>query len=369
VIRSFGARPLLSSLVMAFALMAADTHGGFTIQAPTVTEILERYSRGESVDEALTPYLQTSAAVRGFLRDLERQAPTIAAPLVAAFALHAANLAFEHTPLEFHRGDSAYALAILEVGCGTLRRASKSPTDFEVRWQVLAADLITSSTRRKGGSAETFNMDHLASAYGRHFEHVLGRHRSDPQLALSWARHEQARFYVWRLTWGVAVVRAQHELPRRLAVRRLEVVVDTLAPLRSQPEFADEARVRSSDALLHLGRSTEALQLLSQGPARDPNWEYIRRLIRGRYFVQRGQADDAGREYNAAILIDPEARQANLALAGLAYLAGQHEVADRLTTAATDASGPDRWVAYMYPGRTDLNARLAALREDARGAR
>ena len=353
------------------ALLTALAHGGPTPQASPVTEILARYARGESIDDSLSPHFRTSAAFNAFVRDLQRDSRKVPAALVATFSLHAASLAFQQEPMTTGRSGQTNALAILEVGCSVLRAASKTPTPFEVRWQTLAADLITSSTRRKSGSAETFHMNaHLP--YDSHFKHVLERTGSDPHLLLRSARYEGAQFYVWRLTHGVYVVRAEDGLSSRNArryeaVQRLDVILSRLAPLILHPDFTEEARVRSGDALLHLGRDTEAFELLGPNALRDRKWEYIRRLLRARSFVQRGITADAAREYEAAIVIAPQTRPANLALAALAYLAGQHDVAQRLQKAASEATEPDPWVAYMYPRAADWNTRLEALWKEARG--
>ncbi|HEY0874953.1 MAG TPA: hypothetical protein VGD94_15880 [Vicinamibacterales bacterium] len=248
---------------------------------------------------------------------------------------------------------------MLEVACAALRQTSTHPTDFETRWQLMAADMITSSTRRGRGSAETF-LPQRAEDYDRHFEHMLERDPSNPHLALRSARYEQAQFYIWRLTWGVAVIRSQVDLPSEHARRPLERAVTLLEPLLPNPDFADEARVRSADALLHLGRTEEALEHLGK-PAQSGEWEYIRRLIRGHYFVRYGKVDEADLEYRAAILSRPDAGPANLALAGLRFLNGQMAQAERLAAAVSPTTS-DPWLDYVYPGGNGLNERLAALR-------
>jgi hypothetical protein len=65
-------------------------------------------------------------------------------------------------------------------------------------------------------------------------------------------------------------------------------------------------------------------------------------------------------------VIDRRAGPAKLALAGLAYLAGQHDVAERLHEDKGDENEPSVWVEYMYPGADDWNSRLEALRKEAR---
>jgi hypothetical protein len=251
-----------------------------------------------------------------------------------------------------------------------LRRASKLPPHFEVRWQVLAADLITSSTRRTQGSAETFRMNWYLR-YDRHFMHARRASDSDPHLLMASARYEQAQFYVWRLTNGVAVSRVEgvgsRAYRRYEAVERLAVVCSRLRPLLQHAEFADEARVRFADSLLQIGREQEAFDLLKDDGFQDQKWDYIRRLLRARVFVERGDLVEASREYEAAVRIAPKARPANLALAGLAFLAGQHEDARRLARAAADATELDPWVGYMYQAAADWDARMAALRKEARG--
>ena len=159
----------------------------------------------------------------------------------------------------------------------------------------------------------------------------------------------------------------QQEPNRGFALRPLELVLKELAPLHGHPEFSDEARLRSGDALLHLGRTDEALALLPQ-PVKDPQLEYVRRLLRARHFAQRGNTADAAQEYQAAIVIDPHGRAANLALAGLAYLDAQPDVVARLI-ASTETDAQDPWLTYVYPGGANLKARLAALQTEVRGVR
>ena len=355
----------------ASVLLSAALIAGSTFQEAPTSAILLRYARGESVDEAISSHFRTSAAFNAFLRDIEREARKVPAPAIAAFSLHAASLAFDQAPMAAGSSGKSTALAILEVGCSKLRATSQRPSPFEVRWQVFAADLITSSTGRKGGSAETFHMNaHLP--YDSHFKHVLERGGSDPALALRFARYEQAQFYIWRLTHGVAVVRAEGGLSSRVArryeaVQRLDVVLSRLEPLTTHADFAEEARVRSGDALLHLGRDADALQLLGDSTFKNGNWEYVRRLLRARSYIRSGLPADAAREYEAALVITPRARPAKLALAALTYLAGQRDVAERLQQAESEGSESDPWVAYMYPGAEDWIARLDAFRKEALG--
>ncbi|MBA3640923.1 MAG: hypothetical protein H0W53_16995 [Acidobacteria bacterium] len=54
--------------------------------------------------------------------------------------------------------------------------------------------------------------------------------------------------------------------------------------------------------------------------------------------MERNQASEAAREYAAALVAAPGARNASLALAGLAYLDGQHDGAHRLAVAGLTAA-------------------------------
>ena len=347
---------------------------GSAVPPPTpVAELLQRYARGEAVEGLLSPHFQTTGTFGAFVRDLEREARKVPAPLVATFALDAAAVAYGQVPTEptMRQKD---VLSLLEVGCAALRKANRNPSRLEVHWQLLATALATSSTRSNNGSAETFHaVTPFLPAYDDHFKHMLERNRADPHIAIAVARYDHARFYVWRVTWGVAVVpkgvlTSEHwrERDRRIDTR-LENLLSALAPLIQHADLGDEARVRSGDVLLHLGRDEEAFELFGDAPLKDEKWNYIRRLLRARTFVQQGKALDAAREYEAATLINPRARPANLAFAGLAYIAGRHEISQQLLKAASEANAPDPWVAYMYPGAQDWNTRMAALRKEARG--
>jgi tetratricopeptide (TPR) repeat protein len=193
--------------------------------------------------------------------------------------------------------------------------------------------------------------------------------KSDSGLALAVARYEQAQFYVWRLTHGFNVVDAAGVLPRAWndTADRLRRVITSLKELLDDPDLGDEARVRSGDALLYLGREKEGLALLADRPFRNRGWDYLRHLLRARALLQRGDNVAAVREYEGALRLDPTSRPANLTLAGLAYLAGQHDEARRLAKVASDSHEPDRWIAYLYPPSQDWPARLAALQKEARG--
>ena len=357
---------LLWLLGPALALLTT-LNPSLNLQPTPVAELLQRYSRGQSVETAISQHIATADTFEIFLSDLKREARKFPPPLASTFALEAASVAFRETPMEAVRKDLPNALAILEIGCSTLREASPNPSDFERRWHVLAADLITSSTRRKSGSAETswFN---FFLPYDRHFQHARARNDSYARLSLSLARYEHARFYVWRLMDGFSIVNAKGIVPRRYeGFERLKAVLAHLEDLLSHPEFAEEAHVRSADALLYLGSDEEGLSLLGDKAFKDKTWEYLRRLIRARQFLRSGQTGDAAREYEAANRTDPRARAANLTLAGLAYLAGQQDLAGQLASAANESSEPDPWMLYMYPGATDWHVGLAALRKDARG--
>lgn len=352
------------SFALALLTTAAPNHS--RSQPLPVAELLQRYHRGEAVGEALLPHLQPNT-FEDFLRDLKREGRRLPPQVTASFALEASSVVFDKAPRD-RRADLPNALAVLELGCETLREASRTASAFELRWHVLAADLIIGSTRRTSGSAETVFRNYRLP-YDRHFEHVRARDSSDDRLALSVARYEHSQFYVWRLTHGFTVVDPAGVVPRGWyeVTERLRLVITKLEPLLDHPDFADEARVRSGDALLYLGREKEGLGFLADGPFKDSKWDYIRHLVRARAFLKGVDTVAAAQEYEAARRIDPVSRSANLTLAGLAYLAGQHDAARQLTKVASDSVHPDHWMAYLYPAAADWSVRLAALRRDARG--
>ncbi len=223
---------------LALALLATVPVSGSRLQAQPIAELLQRYASGGAVGEALLPHLRTADAFEAFLRDLKREARRYPAAVAAGFALEAASVAFQETPRQAVRKDLPNALALLEFGCSTLREASDTPSAYELRWQILAAELITSSTRRHSGSAETvFRNYHLI--YDRHFEHVRARVKSDSGMALAVARYEQAQFYVWRLTHGFNVVDAAGVLPRAWndIADRLRRVITSLNGLLEDPDL------------------------------------------------------------------------------------------------------------------------------------
>ena len=120
----------LLGLALALVVTAAE-HDPASQSAPTA-EILERYSRGERVDELIRPYLRTSSTYPSLVRDFERAMSNHPSPLMATFALDAARLAFAE-PTYARRGDTTPGLNMLEVACAVLRQTSTHPPDFEIR--------------------------------------------------------------------------------------------------------------------------------------------------------------------------------------------------------------------------------------------
>ena len=122
------------------------------------------------------------------------------------------------------------------------------------------------------------------------------------------------------------------------------------------PEYRAEASLRLGYTALRLGRHDDALEHLARAVDLSGSDEYIAhlaQLFRGRALDWLERREDAVAAYRAAVVLQPGAQTAELALAAALARAGDRTeaaaIADR-ALAAADA-GSDPWLSY---GQGDL---------------
>ena len=169
-----------------FALVVGLSPVAATLQPPPLAETVQRYTRGESVADVLPRHVRSDDAFEDLVRNLKREVSTLPPPLAAAFALEAAAVGFREGPAGVRFKPRQGVMAVLEVGCKRLRESSPSPSAFELRWHALAMDLLTRTTRRGNGSAETTYVSQ--GFYNEHVKHVRERNHSEPSLVVALAR-------------------------------------------------------------------------------------------------------------------------------------------------------------------------------------
>jgi tetratricopeptide (TPR) repeat protein len=226
---------------------------------------------------------------------------------------------------------------LLEWACALLRRDS-TPMPAERLWHLAAIGVI------EGAPDYTTLETHLA--------HAEKRFPKEPRFVL--ARAVQAEMQ----TWYGRVADSNDQLVSRMRIASLT------------PEVRDEALLRWGFFDLRRGSSRTALDHLNDiGPMSDGYLDYLRHLFLGRALDKSKKPSEAIEAYRRAIIVEPRAQTAQLALASaLAAGNSRQEAFDVLNHAL---SGPrdvlaDPWFTYGAGDQRFWPALVTQLRQAVR---
>lgn len=284
--------------------------------------------------------------MRVLLKDLNGAVPVLMpnSPSSQQRRLAVATFALEVVMLRrnslFH--DSGKLL--LEWACSLLRRDA-TPLPAERVWHLAAIGVVE-------GSADGRVLD-------THLDHAEKRFPKEPRFVL--ARVVATELQTWpedRLGSAAFVPRDPGELVTRL---RLATFV---------PEVRDEALLRWGFWDLRQGSEKGALDRLNEiGQTADTYVDYLRHLFRGRALDRSDKHAEALDAYRMAVLAEPRAQTARLALASaLASGNDRQDAFEALGRALSDATDvlADPWFMYGAADQRFWPARITELRQAVR---
>jgi tetratricopeptide (TPR) repeat protein len=362
-------RVIVLTVVAALAAHAAIPSAA---SAPTVTQILDTYSKG-SFDDAVRTAASMSNLEQFAARFIVEAPAWIRSDPASIHRRRAAAAAFV-VELTHARLESDWKLLrdLIEWSCADMRAAG-APTAFERPWHLAALALSGRARDRLWllGIAAALPGERLRSqprleTSPLHMYHVAERFPEDARLRLEWIT-------AW--TWG-----RDREPPRGLDARlapfqtarraRQVSALDALAPLASRPDTAGDALLRIAQLQFVLNEFHAGLDAARRGrdAATDADGRYIAHMIAARALEAMSRHDEAKREYERAVETIPGAESAAIALAALKFADDDRATAlavlDRSFTSRPRADDP--WRLFAYGNFHRWPYLLAAMRAELR---
>jgi len=328
-------------LGLAVALVALAT--GPRAQPQNAARLIDQYQSGEFT-AAVRAAADNTSDLREVLKTLNEAVPVLMPGSDANEQRRLAVAAFSLEIVMVRRnslfGDSGKLL--LEWACSLLRRSS-TPLPAERLWHLAAIGVI------EGAADGRVLDDHMA--------HAEKRFPKEPRFVLARAVALELQ------TWPQGHMGGSFEGPRDELVSLLRIATFT-------PEVRDEALLRWGFFDLRQGNERNALDHLNAiGQTADTYVDYLRHLFRGRAFDRSNKPADAIDAYRQAVLAEPRAQTARLALAGaLAAGNSRPDAREALGLALTEPRDvlADPWFMYGSADQRFWPTLITELRQAVR---
>jgi tetratricopeptide (TPR) repeat protein len=361
-------------LVAAIAMIVVGRPRVWTADAVSVSSLLDPYLSGR-FDEAVKAAAAVDDAgdVRAaIVRD--GRAWILAGPDPPRRRLAAAAFALEFTHARLET-DWRRLWPLLEWGCDQFR-AGGPPTEAERTWQ-LAVIAVSGRARdfgrlengpqpdwARGPTQQRIDLDTLRTYAGKtgHLGHAIGRFPDEPRLLLATARLSFGLFpeEPTRNARGVPPPNPG-EFRRNARLRALAF----LDAIRAHPALALEAHMRAGHIHYAIGSYSTALNLerLALAGSPDARTAYLAHFVAGRVLVAMKRPDEAAREFEQAIALQPRAQSAILSLSALQASSAVMTPSFTALRRALDSHDPfdDPWRLFGYgdyPRWPELRAAL-----------
>jgi tetratricopeptide (TPR) repeat protein len=371
--------PLLRSAAAALALAALAGAGQPQAQPASTIGLVDRYAAGDF--DGVLAALHQVADFERVLRDVRGRAPEwmlAGGPedrarrelAAATFALEAARVSqwrdwkwvvtpppmkaeppFSRREEIFRPLNTLYwraAPLLIEWGCALLRQAEE-PRPVERWWQLAALAvaqrsedphfLVGDPAVGLGRTAgEVINAQHEI----RHLDHVQSRFPDEARFALA---QGIARARIWP-----------------------DEALQAFAALRDHPDVGGEAVMRLGKMTVDGDRRRDAFAHFdhAERQTRDSWVLYLTRYLRGLLHLREQQAAQAETAFRAALLAQPRAQSATLALATVLTRRDRRDEAERLVSDMLAASPPmpDPWRGFEHADDRFWPELVARLRKE-----